>query len=350
MPLNSRRGAIITLALLVGSCAGIASPLLKEVHALDRDDKPLELVSELDDGSEYSVGCTNYISETGKITGASLDVPVMRFSCGRSEGSRGNAIWIYGGPFARFGESLLPEQMLLLELGYDLIVPFYPGSADRKYRVVAGAITPDLQQAFEEVAQLITVLQNVGPVVLAGESFGAILALTSNSRLRSEDRLLLAGPMLVSYRDALVFGGVPASRVLAVHGKSKEVALTFPEGVDISIANQADQNRKTGDGRPIEASTPDEVALIVSFMQDWLYTSPLANFSNPNGAKVLVLAGELDPFATKGDVDRLVQIAGPNATAILLSGQGHGGVRSLKEIDLLRRYLLTADGAGTVSD
>jgi pimeloyl-ACP methyl ester carboxylesterase len=334
------------MALLVGPCGGAVTPLLKEVHTVDRDDKPSELSIELDDGSTYSIECESYAHESGKITGTSLDVPVIRFSCGQPAGRKGIAVWLFGGPFAKLDEDgLLPEQLLLLELGYDLVVPLYPGSAERKYKVVGGSLTPDFQQAFDELAQVIAAVQQTGPLVLVGESFGAILALSSSKHLRSDDTLILVEPLLVSLKDAMVISGDPAALVLADRNRKKAGALDLPEGANVSINNRRDPNSIKLAERSDKASDFDEVALLHSYMKDWLYTSPLANFSNPNGAKVLVLAGDLDPVAKKDDIDKLVQLAGSNASTIVLRGQGHGGVRSLQEIDLLRTYLLSDDGA-----
>lgn len=323
-----------------GSCSGAAGLALNEAQVVERDDDASHLEVELEDGSTFSVECASYLYESGKIAGTSLDVPVFRLRCGRPQRNSGTAIWVFGGPFAKFGDGLLPEQVLLLELGYDLIVPMYPGSAERKYQVVDGRITPGLQTAFAELSELIAASQRLGHVLLVGESFGALLALQSAKLLRSEDRLMLAGPMLVTFRDAMAINGDPASRILDAQKKENDLALHLKEGTSFSIGNRSDPAHVDKPGVTNKASTRDEVAIAVNFMQDWLHTRPVTNFENPNGAQVLILAGDRDPFVKKEYIDELTDVAGPNVATILLPGQEHGGVRTLQEIELLRNYLL----------
>ncbi len=326
--------------MLVGACGGRAGLALNETKVVERDETSTHLEIELEDDSTFSIACTSYLHESGKVAGTSLEVPAFRIVCDRPQRTRGTAIWIFGGPFAKFGDGLLPEQALLLELGYDLIVPLYPGSAERQYKVLDGRIVPGIQVAMEELRELIAASQKHGPVLLAGESFGALFALQSAKLLRSEDRLMLVGPMLVTFQDAMAIGGVPASRILEAQKQKNDLSLHLKEGTRFSVSNLGDPAHVDKPGLTNKASARDEVAIIVNFMQDWLHTSPIANFENPNGAAVLILAGDHDPFVKKEKIDELTDVARPNVTTILLPGQEHGGVRTLQEIELLRNYLL----------
>ncbi len=342
--LNRRCLLCVAIIVFSASCGTMGRLSLVDIELLEEKSDSSRLEVDLDDGSTFAIECAGYFRESGKVITTSADVPVVRIGCGRVQANRGTAIWLIGGPFSKIDDDLLPEQLLLLELGYDLVLPMYPGTAERKYQVVAGKIDPDLRQGFTELGELIKEAKSHGPVLLVGESFGALFALHTAKLLRFEDQLILLGPMVVSLRDAMAAAGDPALPALEAAMQDCGEALSLADGTRLAIANDWEPSMAPETGiNSVHANTARELAVLVSFFGDWLVTSPLVDFENPNGARVLVIAGERDPLIGEEILAGLSSAAGSKFTRVMLSGQGHGGVRSLQEIETLRNYLLSED-------
>ncbi len=146
------------------------------------------------------------------------------------------------------------------------------------------------------------------------------------------------------FRDTMAAVGDPALPGLEAAMQRRGHLPSLADGTRLAIANHWEPSMACqSQVESAEVNTPQELAVLVSFFGDWLVTSPLVNFENPSGARVLILAGDRDPVISKEHLDELVAAAGPNVTSIILPGQEHGGVRTLQEVELLRNYLLRDD-------
>jgi pimeloyl-ACP methyl ester carboxylesterase len=176
--------------------------------------------AEFPDGSTFEFDCDRFVSERGVISHRDRPALVVRVVCecsGRPR--RGTVVWLYGGPFHPIPETVTAEQGALLSLGYDLIIPVYPGSAGRQLDVTPLGVTPNFDDAIAETEVAVRVAQREGGrVVLVGDSFGSLLAAAAAKSLRRQDRLVLSRLMLKSYHALLPPEGNQVAAPIAIDG------------------------------------------------------------------------------------------------------------------------------------
>lgn len=98
---------------------------------------------ELADGSTFVFDCDRYVSERGVIADGNQPALVVRTVCEKAgRHRRGTVVYLHGGPWAAAPERPTQELSALLSLGYELIVPLYPGSSDRQLHVEPTKVTP----------------------------------------------------------------------------------------------------------------------------------------------------------------------------------------------------------------
>lgn len=279
--------------------------------------------AEFVDGSSFTFECDRYVSERGVIADGDRPALVVRTAC-ESEGRprRGTAVWLHGGPFGFAPETATPEQAVLLSRGYDVIMPLYPGSAERSLWVSPDGVTPSFEDAIAETEVAVRFAQRGGGrVVLVGESFGSILAAATARALREDDRLLLALPMLRSYR-----------------------ALVPPEG-----------NRVTGpiviDGKPVTDKSLDEQSALANetierFAGIWLDRDVISILKPNPPRNLLVIYREKDPKSSVERMPELLSLGQHRYSALALPGDSHDLIDSKPVLDRFVREVESWDEGG----
>lgn len=156
------------------------------------------------DGSPgFHISCRKYFSKNRKIV-----------------------LWVHGGPWTAASTSLSLEQLAFMDAGYDLFIPFYPGSTERRVTFEGPVMVPDVVDALRELkAAFEWSRKRYDRVDVHGESFGAYLAASLAPKLREEESLFLHNPSLggktrleeiyASRSDDELIEGVPKDRARA---------------------------------------------------------------------------------------------------------------------------------------
>ena len=233
-----------------------------------------------------------------------------------------------GGPFKSLDGELLAEQGTLLGLGYDLIVPLYPGTGERAYHIAAGAVSPDFDDGVAELRSVLAWAQESGPVLLVGESYGGLVASALVDGLRSADRLLLMGPLSISVRQAIVRADLPVSPLLYSLVEPDPDSFELPPG-PVFIDNQ--------DGLPAEMSLDDQnkmaLSLLYGFFGDRLDADPVALFAKHQAPRLLIVARAGDERIGAERIPALLEWGGHGAKSLILPGPGHSGAMHRRELD-----------------
>lgn len=170
-------------------------PVILSVTKRERD---FEYELRLPGNDRISMSCREFIWQKMVVSSANKGAlgDFIRCSSGR-ESQRKLVIWIHGGPWAYAGTDLVLEQIAFLEAGYDLFVPLYPGSSDRPTVFEGAKMVPDVVDALDELQAVLNWSRTYyGLVDVAGESFGAFLAVTLMPRLTDKESLVLINPSL----------------------------------------------------------------------------------------------------------------------------------------------------------
>jgi pimeloyl-ACP methyl ester carboxylesterase len=152
----------------------------------------------LPDGQVAELSCARFTWEKIAVSVSDRGAVGDHVRCtrGRTK-ARKLLIWIHGGPWAFAGTSLVLEQLAFLDAGYDLFVPHYPGSSDRPLELEGLRMQPDVLDAFQELGTAFKWgRRNYEAVEVAGESFGAFLAVSLLPQLRDGESLFLMNPSL----------------------------------------------------------------------------------------------------------------------------------------------------------
>lgn len=153
----------------------------------------------LSDGSTIEILCREYRREEVRIAAKPSLPSGYLVRCKReNEGQQKLVIWYHGGPWFFADEKLVLEQLAFLEAGYDLFVPFYPGSSDRPFEVEGKRMTPDVVDAVAEAKIIYRWATGSYRIVdVVGESFGAYLASSLSRAVGRKGRALyLINPSL----------------------------------------------------------------------------------------------------------------------------------------------------------
>jgi acetyl esterase/lipase len=124
--------------------------------------------------------------------------PGFHVSCQKGYGkNRKIVLWIHGGPWIAASRNLSLEQLAFMDAGYDLFIPFYPGSPERRVTFEGPVMVPDIVDAFTELkAAFGWARKRYEGVDALGESFGAFLAVSLAPELGENNSLFLHNPSL----------------------------------------------------------------------------------------------------------------------------------------------------------
>lgn len=314
-------GALTGLAIAFVPCAGATTEnaVFLELQTLFAYEEPSE--TKLDfaaDGSSFAFACDRLAAVRGAVAHRDRAALVVRLSCETSGRPRtGTAVWLHGGPFTAYDPEIGPDQAALLSLGYELIIPLYPGSADREHRIVGDRIFPTMEHAIDEIRTAISWAQRRDRrVLLVGDSFGAVLAAATAARLRRSDRLILQNPLLRPPSIA----GPPPDAVLAG---------AAPEGYD-RIEDVPPDARQELAGKAFRG-----------FMADWLDRDLISILRDRPPRRMLVVYGDRDSRIGLERMPELLTLGGQRYPSLMLGDSDHAPLGTRAELDafveLLRR-------------
>ena len=301
----------ISLAALASAAMGSAreAAIFLKLGTVFAHEEPSRTVMRFPDGTSFAFACDRYVSERGLVAYHGRPVPVVRTLCeSRDRPPVGTAVWLHGGPFAKFDEQPRADQAALLSLGYELVTPLYPSSADRELQVTADRVAPDMDDAVAEVVAVVQAAQrSPGRVILCGDSYGALLAAAAAGHLRPSDKLVLFGPVLVSMGQLIRSNPNFLAAPLTFSGKTPD---------DLSMDEQNDFARKT----------------LRRFYGAWLERDVASILAPDRPSELLVVYGEKDEVIGLDLMPSLLALGG---RSIVLRGLGHEVVASRADLDRL---------------
>ncbi len=176
-----------------------------------------ELIAE--GGHRVGIHCGEFSWEKIAIRAGKDKIPGFFIRCRKKISPDKLVIWVHGGPWAFARTDLEVEQLAFLDSGYDIFVPFYPGSSDRPFKLIGSptksnvsatstelasgtgtrptAVTPDVVDAMSELKSTYDWgTRNYKVVDVVGESFGAFLTASTVSRFDRKSSLFLINPNL----------------------------------------------------------------------------------------------------------------------------------------------------------
>jgi acetyl esterase/lipase len=297
------------LAAAPGTGAAKEEAMFLKLGTVFAYEEPSETTKRFPDGSAFTLACDRYVSERGIIAHRGRPVPVVRTRCESADRSpAGTAIWLHGGPFAKFDEQPHANQAALLSLGYELVTPLYPSSADRELQVTPDRVAPDMGDAVAEVIAVVQAVQrSPGRVILCGDSYGALLAAAAAGHLRSSDKLVLFGPMLISMGQSIRSTPDYLAAPLAFSGKNPD---------NLSMDEQNDFARK----------------MLRQFYGPWLDRDVTSILATDRPKNMLVVYGEKDEVI---ELDLMPPLLALGGRSLVFLGLGHQVAESRSDIDRL---------------
>ena len=280
--------------------------------------EPSETKVSFPDGSSFAYACDTFKAERGVIAFAHQPALVVRIVCARSgRPSPGSVIWVQGGPFGSFDPNLPAELSALVSLGYEAFFPLYPGSGgEREYAVEGGAdatkisrISPDMDDAVAELTAVIRSRQQAGPVVLVGNSFGALPAAIASPVLRDDDRLVLLDPMLKTPREGLL----------------------SPGGYTLPAVMRGGENIVQGMSKSENEALSGEI--LRALLGRWLDENVETVLARSAPSNILVVYGDKDARIGLERMPRLLAQHGGRYRSLVLEGSDHAGAISKSQLE-----------------
>lgn len=266
------------------------------------------------DGSSFTLACDRSVATRGAVSLGSQAAYVVHIRCESAGRPRaGTAVWVHGGPFRPYDEELGPEQAALLSLGYDLLIPLYPGSSDRELGFGVDFTPMTMNDAIAEITTAVRWAQKRDRrVLLMGESFGALLAGAAASTLRRSDRLILENPLLLSPRQRSPLPNEP--------GEPPMATAVF-KGDDIMKG----------------LSTEQQNELIIktyhAFMADWLDRDLISILRDRPPHRMFVIYGDRDSRIGLERMPELLGLGGRRYPALVLKDSDHAALGTRAELD-----------------
>lgn len=308
---------LMGFAVALGSGPAKEEAMFLKLGTVFAYEEPSESTARFADGSSYTFSCERYVSERGIIAHRGRPALVVRTRCesvGRP--AVGTAIWLHGGPFAKYNETPRAEQAALLDLGYEVVTPIYISSGERELSVevhetlpiARGRVVPDMDEAIAEVAAVVRAAQRAeGRVILYGESYGGFLAAAVAGELRPSDKLVLHGPMLKPFGQImraspkLIGGPLRLNDVIPGH-------LSLPEQNDLSRD------------------------ILRRFYGTWGDRDVVSLLSGRPPRDMLVVYGDRDE---KMGLEHLPALLALGGRSLVLGGAGHDGIATRADLDRL---------------
>lgn len=306
---------LVLLAVMPCVPAQAGDLMFLKLQTLYAYPEPSEIKLEfVKDGSSFTLACDRSVATRGAVANGSRAALVVHVRCESAGRPRaGTAVWVHGGPFRPYDEELGPEQAALLSLGYDLLVPLYPGSSDRELGFSIDSTPLTMNDAIAEITTAVRWAQKRDRrVLLVGESFGALLAGAAASTLRRSDRLILENPLLLSPRQRAPLPNEPGE---------PPIASAIVKGDDIMKG----------------LSTEQQNELIIetynAFMADWIDRDLISILRERPPHRMFVVHGDRDSRIGLERMPELLGLGGRRYPALVLKDSDHAALGTRAELD-----------------
>lgn len=257
------------------------------------------------DGSSFTFKCEKLHSERGVVAFKDRPLPVVQIRCVSETPRAGTVVWLQGGPFSTFDPDINAEQAAMLSLGYDILVPLYIGSGERDVSLSGGVVTPDMDDALQELGYFLKWAQKRDQrVILFGTSYGAFLAATMAPKLRAADRLVLHNPILRPLRAVLPGPGADTSKPMIIDGPVADLSA--------------------------EEKTRLSTEALTGFFRQWLEKDLISVLRARPPRHLFVIYGDSDQRIGMERIGDLLKLA--TASPLVLKNSDHAGVNTLQDL------------------
>lgn len=266
--------------------------------------------SELGNKSIVTTFCLEYQFKEMLVWDGTNGSPGLHLSC--RKGLRKNrkiVIWLHGGPWASANSGVVPEQLAFMEEGYDLFIPFYPGSAERRVTFEGSTMVPDIVDALRELKGAYGwARKRYERVDVLGESFGAFLATSLAPELGPDNSIFLHNPSL--------------------GGKSR---------LEEIYAGQPDDELM--DGVPKERARSELKRITDAYFGRLGDYSPIRLLESTKGLKLKLIYGGRDKLIIPEEIRSLTRLAVPGCGVDYRPGNGHESGKTPEQYESFRNLI-----------
>jgi acetyl esterase/lipase len=271
----------------------------------------------LEDGQELSTFCREYKFREMLIWDGPDGSPGFHVSC--RKGSRKNRkmlIWIHGGPWAPASRNMVLEQLAFMDSGYDIFIPFYPGSPERRVTFEGPVMVPDVVDALRELKGAFGwARKRYARVDVLGESFGAFLAASLAPELGKKNSLFLHNPSL--------------------GGKSRLEEYYAGRTDDELIA-----------GVPTEHARAEVKRITDAYFGRLKDYVPLRLLESTKGLKLKLVYGGRDKLMVPGEMQTLARLAVQGCGVDYRPDNGHESGKTREQFGSFRNLVRCGNGKG----
>lgn len=258
----------------------------------------------------FSTFCLKYTIKEMLIWDGLNGSPGFHISCRKyPRRNRKIVIWIHGGPWVAASTNISVEQLAFMDAGYDLFIPFYPGSTDRRVTFEGPVMVPDFVHALTELKGAFGwSRKRYERVDVLGESFGAYLAASLAPELRKDDSLFLYNPTL--------------------GGKA---------GLERLYASSSDE--KLIEGVPKERARAELKRVTDAYFGRLKDYAPLSILESTKGLKLKLVHGGRDKLTDSGEIRRLARLTVPACGVDYRPENGHESGKTPEQYESFRKLI-----------
>lgn len=231
-------------------------------------------------------------------------------SCRKESGNnRKIVIWLHGGPWHSASKNLTLEQLAFMDGGYDLFIPHYPGSTERRVTFEGAVMVPDVVNALSELKGAFAwSRKRYERVDVFGESFGAFLAASLAPELGEKNSLFLHNPSL---------GG---------KSRLEEIYEGLP---DDELMN----------GVPKERARAEVKRITDAYFHRLANYEPLRLLQSTKGLKLKLVYGGRDKLLVPEEIQSVASLAVPGCGVDYRPDNGHESGRTPEQYESFRNLI-----------
>jgi acetyl esterase/lipase len=271
----------------------------------------------LEDGQELSTFCWEYKFREMLIWDGPDGSPGFHASCRKAaRKNRKMIMWLHGGPWAPASRNMVLEQLAFMNSGYDIFIPFYPGSPERRVTFEGPVMVPDVVDALRELKGAFGwARKRYERVDVLGESFGAFLAASLAPELGGKNSLFLYNPSLGGKsRLEEYYAGRPDDELMA--GVPKERARAEVKRITDAYFGR---------------------------LKDYF---PLRLLESTKGLKLKLIYGGRDQLMVPEEIQSLARLAVPSCGVDYRPDNGHESGRTPEQYQSFRDLKRCGNGEG----
>jgi acetyl esterase/lipase len=268
----------------------------------------------LQNQTSFQIFCKEYIFKQMLIWDRSNGSVGYHVSCRKSfHKNRKIVIWIHGGPWQSTSRNLSLEQLAFVGAGYDLYIPHYPGSTERKVTFDGPVMVPDVLDALSELKSAFGwSRKRYERVEVFGESFGAFLAASLAPELGDKNALFLHNPSL---------GG---------KGRLEEIYAGLPDdGLMAAV--------------PRERARAEVKRITDAYFGRLRDYDPLRLLQSTKGLKLKLIYGGRDKLMVPKEIQSLANLAVPSCGVDYRPDNGHESARTIEQYEKFRSLIRCGD-------